>query len=349
MSVDKLLWGSARPLFRIGNNRYVLNQPPSEHDIDFPKRIILNDAVKGKLFEHLIGNRGIFTITFDKLDRPSCETLIDILNSSSDKYMRPHFNFWKEYLIRCANGWELDRISTIKHPYKGTLIFETIELESSIPNYSAGSFLNNGTTTIQSPVLSPAITDDVSVDFWIKWHSMAGGIIYVTDQNSPDQVHWQIDSEPTKKLNFITGLGGIAHSLLSNTEFDDGIWYHVCCKRINTDDKYIYVNGVLDASGSDSKPANDLVRFKVGHNTAAFDYPIQIAHLHSGDISAYLNNIMIEAIPSSIVGNIKVWWDFSEGSAPYTDLSGNSNDGALTGTEQYEKESFPDPKFEVLT
>ena len=145
MAVDKLLWGFSRPLFRIGTSRYVLNQPTSEHDEKFPKRIILNESsLTGYLNEHKIGNRGIFTLTYDMLDRPSSETLIDIFNSASAIYMRPHFNFWKEYLIRCVNGWELDRMGKVNKPYKGVLIFETIALENAIPDESSGSFNFDG-------------------------------------------------------------------------------------------------------------------------------------------------------------------------------------------------------------
>lgn len=349
---DESRYGTSRPLFRIDTDRYVLNDG-CKVKCRFPKVPIINRGATGNEFEHIKGYRGLFELTFYKIAKPSqnlLETIVDVdADSANPLYMRPHFNWYKEFNVRCLNGLEFEELlERIDAGYKVTLYFNSVPLETSSNIRSYGSFLNNGTTFINSPALTP-ITGDASVDFWVKWHSMAGGIIYVTDQNSPDLINWQIDSEPNGKLSFITGVGGPAHHLASNTVFTDGVWYHICCKRINTDDKYIYVNGVLDASASDTFVANDLVRLRVGHATAAFDYPIQIARLHSGDISGDLDEIMIEAIPSGVLSNIKVWWDFSEGNAPYSDLSGNSNDGTLTGTEAYYSESFPDNLHEMLT
>jgi len=92
---DTLLWGNARPRIRVGTStqtngtNYVFNQPPAEvPDEHFSKQIILNESsLTIYLHEHLIKRRGIFTFDYEYLDRPSCERLRTILNSSSDKYL----------------------------------------------------------------------------------------------------------------------------------------------------------------------------------------------------------------------------------------------------------------------
>ena len=161
---DKLLWGNARPLFRVGTNRYVLNQPPANIDVKWPKEVVLNQSLRGKYFEHILGYRGVFVITWDYLDRASCELLKTIVDSTS-LYMRPHFNFWKEYQVRAVNGFELDRFGKVNQPYKGSLVFQTVELETDIPNESSGGMICNVNTKIEKSI---SLTDDISVEIWIK-------------------------------------------------------------------------------------------------------------------------------------------------------------------------------------
>lgn len=352
MATDKLIYGTTRPLLRIGNDRWVLNQPPSLHGIKFPKQVILNESWDGKLFEHVLGYRGTFTVNWDLLDRPSVETLIDILNSSSDKYMRPHFNFWKEYKVRCANGFELDRFGKVNQPYKGTLVFETIELENSIPLESSGSFYLGDEDFWTTGALTANLTGDVSVEFWVKWQDPFGtnAILYLTDDAAPEGVTWQIDTEGSGTLSFISGpVGAMDHLVTPAGTFVVGEWYHVVCKRINTDDKYIYVNGILKASKSDGFGANNLDSLKIGHVTAGFDGHIQIVRAYDSDIDVvtYFKHLMIEDIPSAYLTPMKIWIDFSSGLG--TDLSGSDNDVTLTGDSNFAEYSFPDKGYEILT
>jgi len=341
------MWGSARPLFRIGTNRYVLNQPVSEHGIKFPKQIVLNESWNGKLYEHNLGHRGIFTVGYDLLDRPSTEVMKDILNSSSDIYMRPHFNFWKEYLIRCVNGFELDRFGKANQPYKGTLSFETINLESTIPAESSGCFYLGDNDYWTTGALTDNLIGDVSVEFWVRWQDPYGSkrIMYFTDIDPPSGVNWQIDTETGGTLAFITGPPAVGHHMATPAgTFLPNEWYHIVCKRINTDDKYIIVDGVEKASGSDLLAANNLNSLKIGETVTGFDGHIQTCRAYDQDITAY-NNIAIEAIPSTYISNLKIWIDFSSGLG--TDLSGNSNDMTLKGNSNFKKESFPDKGYEI--
>lgn len=349
MATDKLIYGTTRPLLRIGTDRWVLNQPPSFHDIKFPKQIILNESWDGELFEHILGYRGIFTINWELLDRPSVEILIDILNSSSDKYMRPHFNFWKEYKIRCMHGFELDRFGKVNQPYKGTLVFETIKLENSIPLESSGSFYLGDEDTWYTGALTDNLTGDVSIEFWVRWQDPLSGkaILWLSDVDPPQGCNWQIDTEGQGRLSFITGPTGNMHHMMTPIgTFVENIWYHIVCKRIDTDHKYIIVNGVSIVDEDDLKSVNNLTSLKVGHTTAAFDGHIQIVRAYDQDITEY-NKCAIEAIPSSYITNLKIWIDFSSGLG--TDLSGNDNDVTLTGNSNFAEYSFPDKGYEILT
>jgi len=347
---DKLLWGSARPLFRIGTNRYVLNQPVSEHDIKFPKEIVLNQAITGKLYEHNLGHRGIFTVGYDLLDRPSTEVMKDILNSSSDIYMRPHFNFWKEYLIRCVNGFELDRFGKANQPYKGTLSFETINLESTIPAESSGSFDFDGFTKIDYNKGSSWITGDISVELWIKVRAFGGCDTYLAHliQTAIGYPTWYINLMTTREIKFTTtDNDGKTHNLVTTNKLELDTWYHIIVKRVNTTHKYIAVNGEIWADENDTQVANDIKEAYLCYTVDGLDGLIQIFRVYNTNvnISGHAKNLMIEAIPSSYISALKLWWDFSQGNTD--DLSENNNDGVVTGTEQYQKESFPDKGYEI--
>lgn len=338
--LDTLLWGTARPLFRIGNDRWVLNQPPSEQDDGFPKEIMLHESsLTGKLFEYLLGRRGIFTINFDMLDRASCEVLIDIFNSSSDKYMRPHFNFHKEYLIRCVNDLELERMGKVNKPYKGTLIFETIALEPTIPDESSGSFHFDGTTKVAKAGLS--ITGDATVELWIRTPDTldAEKKIFVAEGD----VTWRIFVLANKKIRFQTQEGESSHNLDSNATLTVNTWYHIMVRRVETDEKRIVINAEASGSAADTYAANNITSLYIGEVQDGFDGLIQIMRFYSTSISGDFDYYMIEAIPSAYVTEIEIWWDFSQGN---TDDLSNSNDGVITGVELYYKESFKDPGIE---
>jgi len=352
---DESRYGTARPLFRILNDRYVLNDGCMVK-CRFPKVPIVNRGVTGNEFEHIKGYRGFFELTFYKIDKPSqnlLETIIDVdADSANPLYMRPHFNWHKELNVRCLNGLEFDELlERIDAGYKAVLQFTSIPLETSSNIRSYGSFYLGDQDYWTTGALTDNLTGDVSIEFWVRWQDPLGtkAILYLTDVDPPNGVNWQIDTEGSGTLSFITGPTGAGSHLVTDAgTFEVNKWYHIVCKRINTDDKYIYVNGVEVATASDLLGANNLNSLKIGHTTAAFDGHIQILRAYDSDIDVvtYGQNLMIEAIPSAYITALKIWFDFSKGDA--TDLSGNSNDGTLTGAENYYSESFPDSLYEML-
>lgn len=353
MAIDTLLWGNTRPRIRVGTSaqtngtNYVLNQPTIKPvNIHFPKQIILNESVlDGTLTEHIIGRRGIFTCEYEYLDRPSCEYLIDIFNSSSDKYMRPNFNFWKEYKVRIVNTWELDEMGKSNQPYMGTLVFETISLESSIPSESSGSFSFNGSTKVADTALDSTLSGDMSVEMWIKTPSSFGSEKILFEGLSAG-VDWTISIQSDGTIRFRTDDGSSSDLDSSNT-LSVSTWYHLVVRRVNTDDKYIVVNGTQWETGSDSKAANAITGVELAATSNGFDGLAQILRVYNDNISSNFQDHMIEAMPSAVQANLKLWWDFSQGSA--NDLSAEGNDGIVTGTTTYYEESFPDKGYEIIT
>lgn len=350
---DTLLWGSARPRIRLGTaaqtngTNYVLNQPPGEYDDNFPKQIILNESVlTGYLNEHKEGHRGIFTFDYEYLDRPSCERLIDIFNSSSDKYLRPYFNYYKEYKIRVVNEWELDRFGKANQSYSGTLQFETIPLETTIPSESFGSYSFDGSTKVDC-TLAATLSGDCSVEMWIKTPSSFSAEEELFSMTSAG-VSWTVTINTSGKIVFVTD-DGSGDTKTSAGTLSTSTWHYVVVSRHDTSYKDIGIDDSFGTPQNDGKAANAITATTLGAATDAFSGYVQIYRIINDDTSgatAYAQH-SIEAIGSTPLGNIKLWWDFSQGSE--TDLSTNGNDGTTTGTETYVEESFPDNGSEYLT
>jgi hypothetical protein len=351
---DTLLWGNTRPRIRIGTSaqtngtNYVFNQPPAlVPDEHFPKHIILNESCLNiYLNEHIIKRRGIFTFDYELLDRPSCERLIDILNSSTAKYLRPHFNFHKEYQVRCVNEWELDNLEKSNQSYKGILQFETIAGESSIPSESSGSFSFNGSTKIAN-TLASTLTGDCVVEMWIKTPSAFSVKEELFSMTSAG-VAWTISINTNGTIEFVTD-DGSSDTLTTENALSASTWYFVVVSRVDTDTKTVYVNGVSWGTQDDSKAANSITATQLSETSNGFSGLCQIYRIYNDSFSGVTQypEHSIEAINSSYLSNIKLWWDFSQGSA--TDLSAEENDGTVTGTETYQEESFPDNGEEYMT
>jgi len=351
---DTLLWGNTRPRIRVGTStqtngtNYVFNQPPAEvPEEHFSKQIILNESsLTIYLHEHLIKRRGIFTFDYEYLDRPSCERLRTILNSSSDKYLRPHFNFYKEYKVRCVNEWELEPFGKANQSYQGMLKFETIAGEATIPTPSSGSFNFNGSTKIAN-TLDSTLAGDCVVEMWIKTPSSFGSKEELFSMAGT--IVWTVSINTDGTIEFVTNDGSSA-TQTSTTALSANTWYFLCISRTSTSLKNIWVNGALAATKqNDSKAANSITATQLAETSSGFSGYCQIYRIYNDNFSGIYQYSAhsIEAIGDAYADNIKVWWDFSQGAA--TDLSAEGNDGTITGTTTYVEESFPDNGSEYLT
>jgi len=348
MALDEMKWGTARPLFRIGNDRYVLNQNADVID-DFPKAARINQAIKGKEFEHIKGYRGIIDVNYKHLDKASTE-LIRTLTNSTALYMRPHFNFWKEYWMRCLNGFELNRLGPqIELPYQGVLRFREVPLEDDIPAESSGSFHFDGTTKVEKSGLS--ITGDATVEMWIKTPNNLSSDKNLFSATGGDVV-WRVHiMSADKKIRFQTEESSVTHDLKSDIALTENTWYHIMIRRVSTNIKRIVINGVVHGAASDTFSANNITTIYIGEVMNAFDGLCQIMRFYSANIHDDFDYYMVEAIPSVYLAQMEIWWDFSQGNTD--DLlyhyyeSGVDNDGTVTGLEKYFKESFKDPGSET--
>lgn len=352
---DKLLMGTSRPLFRYesGSNIYrnVLNDTPEQVliPVPFPEEEILNRGVFSpyKIWKTSKGFRMNCIVTFGFLDRPSTEKLLEIFESGNSFYMRPHFNFYKEYEVVCLNAKSaLQRINTIVQPYQGALYFTAEENVTSHP-ISKGGFNFNGSTKIAN-TLASTLNGDCVVEMWIKTPASFSSKEELFSMVSSG-VNWTVSINTNGTIEFITD-DGSSHTLTSTSALSVNKWHFICISRTDTDTKAIYIDGVEAVTAADdSKAANAITGTQLGETSSGFSGLCQVFRIYndSFDGDTQYAEHSIEAINNSYQGNIKLWWDFSQGDA--TDLSDEENDGTVTGTETYSKESFPDNGSKYLT
>lgn len=351
---DKLLMGTARPLFRYGNNRYVLNYKPSMIEIPLPftEEYVPNKGVFSpkKLFKHSDGFRPEAAVTWQYLDRVSVETLLSIFENDEYFYMRPHFNFYKEYEMLCLNKGELTRINTTANPYKGTLLFTGRETVTTHP-VSSGAFDFNGTTQIADTSLIYSIAGDITLELWIKTDAIFiyNKVLFESTSGTPAwsiQMDREYHADPDSAWSIAFWTGG-THKIETDYLMADNSWHFLQIRRIGTQ-KYILIDGVQKATGGDSFGTNNIVGVKLGDTTNGLTCLCQILRVFNDDLNEdYYSRHSIEALDATAYNNLKLWWDFSQGNA--NDLSVHGNDGTITGTETYSEESFPDNGQTYLT
>jgi len=355
---DKLLMGTARPLLRYEsggvNYRYVLNDQPLQIDIPlpFPEEEILNRGVFSPytIWKTSKGFRLSCLVSYDWLERVSIETFLAIIESGNSFYLRPHFNFYKEYEVVCLNARSaLTRINTVANPYKGALLFTGKENITTHP-ISQGAFNFDGSTKVAN-TLAATLNGDCSVEMWIKTPSAFSAEEELFSMTSAG-VAWTVSIGTDGILDFITD-DGSENSWKSLVAMKTDSWYFIQVMRYSTDVKKVRI---LDSKGNtvsvntgtgDGKAANAITATTLGAAANAFSGDCQVYRIYNENTDTANLAHSIEALDSGLEGNIKLWWDFSQGNA--TDLSDEENDGTITGTSAYSKESFPDNNQKVLT
>ncbi len=354
---DTLLMGTARPLFRYVSGsdvyRYVLNNKPMQIQIPlpFPEEEILNRGVFSpySIWKTSKGFRLNVIVTLDELGRPSVEKFLEIIESGNSFYMRPHFNFYKEYEVVCLNARSaLQRRGIIVQPYQGALYFTGKENVTTHP-ISQGAFSFDGSTKIAN-TLASTLNGDCSVEMWIKTPSAFSVKEELFSMTSAG-VSWTVNIGTDGIIDFITD-DGSEHSLVSLAAMNTSSWYFIQVMRYSTDDKKVRIldskgNNVSVNTNNDSKAANAITATTLAAAANGFSGLCPIYRIYNENTDTANLAHSIEAIGSSYADDIKLWWDFSQGAT--TDLSDEGNDGIVTGTETYSKESFPDNGVKVLT
>jgi len=351
---DKLLMGTARPLLRYEsggvNYRYVLNDQPLQIEIPipFPEEEIINPGVFSPytIWKTSKGFRLSCLVSYDWLERVSIETFLAIIESGNSFYLRPHFNFYKEYEVVCLNARSaLTRINTVANPYKGALLFTGKENITTHP-ISQGAFNFDGSTKVAN-TLAATLNGDCSVEMWIKTPSAFSAQEELFSMASAG-VTWTVSIKTDGTIEFVTDDGSANTYNNPALELSVNTWHFLTIGRVNTDVKMVCIDGVCDGT-TDSKAANAITATTLGAAANAFSGQCQIYRIYNDDLvtGVFPDEHMIEMIDGTYEGNIKLWWDFSQGNA--TDLSDEENDGTVTGTSAYSKESFPDTGAKVLT
>ena len=185
-------------------------------------------------------------------------------------------------------------------------------------------------------------TGSFSIAAWIKT-SAAGS----NDGIVCKDLRWQFIMDSSNKLHFALYDGTNNPAISSATSINTGEWTHVAAVRHTSDDKlYVYVDGVLDGSATDSLTASiassDTVDIGRRQDSGEFfngnidEVSIWNKALSAGDISAlYQAKGTSDLNDDGNSANLQGWWRMGDGDTfpTITDNSTNSNDGTMTNMD----------------
>ncbi|ROH95864.1 endo-beta-N-acetylglucosaminidase H [Chryseobacterium daecheongense] len=204
----------------------------------------------------------------------------------------------------------------------------SLSLDGSSESGSAGSLNLNGSA--------------LSFEGWIKPASFKSGFPYissimgteVSDSNSA-LLRLGDGNLANNKLQFVLSINNVQQKLASNTALNANTWYHVAATYDGATMK-IYINGVLDASKSQTGSVNSSGAFNVGYsynisrnfNGKIDEVRVWKRALSQTEISQNTCNVTLPAT------SLTAYWKFNEGSGTSVqDHSGNGSALALTGVD----------------
>lgn len=204
----------------------------------------------------------------------------------------------------------------------------SLSLDGSSESGSAGSLNLSGSV--------------LSFEGWIKPASFKSGFPYissimgaeVSDSNSA-LLRLGDGNLANNKLQFVLSINNVQQKLASNTALNANTWYHVAATYDGAAMK-IYINGVLDASKSQTGSVNSSGAFNVGYsynisrnfNGKIDEVRVWKRALSQTEISQNTCNVTLPAT------SLTAYWKFNEGSGTSVqDHSGNGSALALTGVD----------------
>lgn len=204
----------------------------------------------------------------------------------------------------------------------------SLSLDGSSESGSAGSINLSGSA--------------LSFEGWIKPASFKSGFPYissimgteVSDSNSA-LLRLGDGNLANNKLQFVLSINNVQQKLASNTALNANTWYHVAATYDGAAMK-IYINGVLDASKSQTGSVNSSGTFNVGYsyntsrnfNGKVDEVRVWKRALSQTEISQNTCNVTLPAT------SLTAYWKFNEGSGTSVqDNSGNGSALALTGVD----------------
>ncbi|UOU99128.1 glycosyl hydrolase family 18 protein [Chryseobacterium daecheongense] len=204
----------------------------------------------------------------------------------------------------------------------------SLSLDGSSESGSAGSLNLSGSA--------------LSFEGWIKPASFKSGFPYissimgteVSDSNSA-LLRLGDGNLANNKLQFVLSINNVQQKLASNTALNANTWYHVAATYDGATMK-IYINGVLDASKSQTGSVDSSGAFNVGYsynisrnfNGKIDEVRVWKRALSQTEISQNTCNVSLPAT------SLTAYWKFNEGSGTSVqDHSGNGSALALTGVD----------------
>lgn len=182
----------------------------------------------------------------------------------------------------------------------------------------------------------------LSMEGWIKPSSFKSASPYIsslwgTEVSDSNSAFLRLGDAniANNKLQFVVSINNVQQKLTANTALNANTWYHVAATYDGSSMK-LYINGVLDASKSQTGSVNSNGAFNVGYlyNTSRnFNGKIDEVRvwkraLSQTEISQNMCNVTLPAT------SLAAYWKFNEGSgSSVQDSSGNGITLTLTGVD----------------
>ena len=114
-------------------------------------------------------------------------------------------------------------------------INEAFEFDGSASHITAGTVFNVN-------------TGDFSVSAWVKFDSLSGGVVAMSDFSNPTNNKWLVYTDQVDQIRFLTK-DSSNNDVYSTSTINTGNWYHLVVTRSGSTGK-IYLNGTLDTTGN---------------------------------------------------------------------------------------------------
>ena len=171
-------------------------------------------------------------------------------------------------------------------------------------------------------------TSDMTVEVWVKTTATPSGSVYIAKAESRRSSYspgysssaywnWAISMNASGYPVVFTTVGGGGRTLSYSNPINDGEWHHIAMVRTNSRELFLYVDGVLRASGSITYPGFSVF--------AAYD-------LYIGSGAYFLGYSTNETRPRDYfpgqISDFRIWEDIRTASEIQT-----TKDSTLTGSE----------------
>jgi hypothetical protein len=200
-----------------------------------------------------------------------------------------------------------------------------------------GRSFNGSSDVITLPTSLGLSTTGQTISFWVNitagFDGALHGIVTLRVSGNYNMIIGPFSTSPQVMDYFVNGQFAVTGS----TALVTGKWYNVVCCYDSTNGTTTYINGVSDGTfPNNGTLTTTLTSASIGRDPSNQYFNGLVADVAIWNIALSSSNAAQLAAGYRPVdvnsANLKGWWPLSGYSSPEPDISGNANNGTLTGT-----------------